>query len=216
MTERIGRMNDPRRAWLIGGILLLLHAVISPLLVASSSLRWLSSLGAISLAAALLVYGWGTPGGSVTARRPLGTGALTGLAVWILLVAVLEPLLIDRSASFDLVRTVSIVDAVVQLVAVLIAVIEIGRRAVVPRPWNWAPAWGLALFLVCAILSQTLGTLLLQNTAVDTAITIGQVFGVLQAAVPAFLGVVSIVLASRWRPSTSITSSRETTTERPR
>lgn len=69
----------------------------------------------------------------ITARRPLGTAALTALAAWVLLGQVLWPIFRAGSADPGLSPVLSYVDSLVQFTLALIAVVQITRAGVVPR-----------------------------------------------------------------------------------
>lgn len=76
-------VSDARRAWFIGGVLLLATVVLGVALQPAVSLIVDGgTIGTTLFSASLLVFAFGIRGsGSVTARRPLGTAALTALAV---------------------------------------------------------------------------------------------------------------------------------------
>src|SRR6187431_314560 len=82
-----------RRAWLVGGVLLIaatvLGLVLSPI-----------GLGIVGD----VVFAFGIRGaGSVTARRPLGTTALTVLAVWAVVGSVLMTVLVAGGFGLQIV-----------------------------------------------------------------------------------------------------------------
>lgn len=143
----------------------------------------------VLLAASLLVFAFGFRGqGSVTALQPLGTAALVVLAAASLL-GDFSTLL--GSASFDLMMAVANLGLLVQVAAAVVAVVQIGRAGVVPRPWNWAPAWCLAVIVVASLLYQV------PAAASDPglALTIGTLEGLARSGSAIFLGVLAIVLS---------------------
>lgn len=178
--------------WLTGGGLLLGSVVVGAA-AGSGFVPWLGMVSSVLFSAALLVFAFGIRGaGSVTARRPLGTVALAGLAVWLLLGAALTDVLASRmadgSASTPL-QVFAYVDAAVQFALAVIVVVQIYRAGVVPAPWNRVPGVCLAAVTLMWLLHQTLGfsrafdpqvvtvVLLVLNTVVRVGSTI--LFGVL-------------------------------------
>ena len=162
-------MRLVRLTWTIGGIGLILSAVIG-------SLRYLRlDIGpalAVSLdvvfAAAVLLFAIGlSKEASVVARRPLGVTALTVLAVWPLALRLVHPLLPDMNSAFDagldayreaetILTLVSLLNFVVMLAAALIGTIQIARARVVPTPWRWAPLWAVIASVAGGVLPQLL------------------------------------------------------------
>ena len=187
-----------RRAWIIGGSLILASVLVGFVLRdAAYLIPGGAYLPNALFSAALLLFAFGIRGaGSVTARRPLGTAALTLLAVWTLGWPLLLNLLLtdEYSPAF---QGVGYVDLVVQLVLAVVAVTQIARAGVVPRPWKWAPAWALAAVVVPQLLEQVL---VIGMTAQDStsAIMLALTFeGLLRTGAMLFLGVLAIVLGNR-------------------
>lgn len=188
---------DARRAWVSGGVLLIAAAlfdlVIGP---AAGLIPGAGLVGVVLFAAALLIFAFGIRGsGSVTARRPLGGAALTVLAGWMLLSAVLSFVAVRTSADPGaLLRPFGYIDPFVRFVVTLIAVIQIARAGVVPRPWNWAPGWALAaataLWIVEALVAVTSA---LDNTIIQTLLV--PLDELVHVGAPLFLGVLAIILA---------------------
>ena len=196
-------LSDARHAWLIGGALLIGSVVVSAPL---SPYFGGGILRAALFAAALVVFAFGIRGsGSVTARRPLGTAALVVLAAWVLLRSVAWGLPWVNAVATDVLTDVSYVDSVVQLAAALVAVVQIGRASVVPRPWKWVPAWALGAVVVPSLL----GLLLLavgalqepqassQSQALTLTMFVSALDGLARTVGPVFLGVLAIVLGDR-------------------
>lgn len=202
--------RDPRRTWFVGGALLLVSAILGPVLrTAGPAGSILFLVPTLVFAAALLVYAWGP--GSVTARRPLGTTALTVLGIWTAATAIFwtalatiaVPLLIAADSSLQLAQGVGILDTVVRLAAAIIAVVQIARAGVVPRPWQRAPLWTLAAVVATQVVTQGIAVLLVADAA-DAAFQIVTLGGIVGVLAPAFLGVLSIVLATRWHPPATV------------
>lgn len=139
--------RDARRAWLVGGCLVLASVAVQ---LASSQTAgtilqpWISWLGALAWAAALTVFAFGIRGsGSVVARRPLGVAGLLVGGFLPLVFPVFWSIgagpVLDAGG-----RTASMVIGYAQLllpaVALLVAVVVIGRAGAVPRGVRWVPA----------------------------------------------------------------------------
>ncbi len=198
-------MQVRRRTWLTGGVLLLTAGflgLVRTQLLPAAALGW---AGTLLAAAALVVFaiGFGAAG-SVTARRPLGTIALLALAAW----EVLSPLLwtvfagILIGASFESLSTLDILTRVLSLIFAMIAVWQIVRVAVIPRPWNWAPLWALAAFVAAQVLPY-----LAEATGIrdqETLVLMHGFAGVVLLAGNLFLGVLAIMLAVRPARSSTV------------
>ena len=191
-----------RRAWLVGGVLLIAATVMGLVL----SPLGLGIVGDVVFATAVLVFAFGIRGaGSVTAQRPLGTAALTVLAVWTVLGSALMTVVVTGGLGFEDVAdsgsptapflVASYLDIGIQFVASLIAVVQIGRAGVVPRPWNWAPAWALAAISIPWIIDRMLWV----SQPVDVgawAYILGSLDGLIRIGAGIFLGTLAIVLAN--------------------
>ncbi|GAA2090709.1 hypothetical protein GCM10009840_32210 [Pseudolysinimonas kribbensis] len=158
------RPDGIRPAWIAGGVLLILSVVVG------YALQWIDplpvgiSLTSIAWAAGLLVLAFGRP--SVTARRPLGTAALAVLAIWSVAAGVVWDLIartIDQSDPGGAGTAFGLVDTLGAFVLAAIAVVQIARIEVVPRPWRWAPAWVLAAVSVVWLINQLAGVTLREN-----------------------------------------------------
>jgi len=200
-VERDDRTADPRRAWLVSGVLLLVGPFLAPILhTMPVPVPWLGFVLAAVYPAALIVYAYGLPGGSVTARRPLGTAALTVLAAWILATSIAWPPILGPDPDEGLIAVFVVVDPVVRVAAALIAVVQIGRARVVPPPWNWAPSWALAAIVVTGVGGQAVAMTSPAN-GLDLTMTLFTVDSLVRAAASVLLGVLSIVLAARRAPA---------------
>lgn len=185
----------PGRAWIVGGALFLGSVVIGlgtqPLvaMIAGGTI-----VATLLFSAALVVFAIGIGGrGSVSARKPLGTIALCVLAVWTPVVAIVQQLLAVSLITSGTLLAYSWVTSLVQFILALIAVVEIGRAGVVPRPWTWVPAAALAVVAVLWLLEQF--PLLQNDLAVGSAFM--TVEGLVRIAAPVLFGVVAIVYANR-------------------
>ncbi|GHD41890.1 hypothetical protein [Mycetocola manganoxydans] len=188
---------DPRRTWFLGGVLLLVSHVVTAGLEPGGFLLGISNtLGTVLFAAALVVFALGfSAAGSVTARRPLGTGALVALAVWSLVDLVLDLAgAIPGDIALDVLVTFGYIDTAVQFALAVVAAVQIARAGVVPKPWNWAPAVVVAALTVSWLLQFILQGVM-QNgepavyllLSIDSVVRIGGTI---------FLGVLAIVLAT--------------------
>lgn len=193
-----------RRTWIVGGSLLVASALIALTLRGLPGVQFAPvSLPDMLFAAGAVIFaiGFGRAG-SVTARRPLGTFALVGLAVWILL----SPLLLrftvpvsaeDISGSFIMFSgMMSITIEAVSLVLAIIAATQIARIRAVPRPWNRAPLWALVAVAVVRLLRSAFlfGAYALGQ---ESLVLLDSLGGLIEAAAVGFLGVVAIVVAVR-------------------
>ncbi|MET0888467.1 MAG: hypothetical protein ABWX92_18680 [Mycetocola sp.] len=204
MTSSQGGAFNVRHTWFVGGSLVLASLVLgwnSPF--PSPLFSVISALGTMLFAAALLVFAFGfRRAESVTARRPLGTAVLTILAVWILLSPLLTDVLLsgpieNEPSSALLVH--SLIDPYLRFALALVAALQVGRTAVVPAPWTWAPAWALAVLTVPWVLGQVV-TAGPSPESDPTLITYLAAFDALARSIcTVVLGVVAILLADRVR-----------------
>lgn len=192
-----------RRTWVTGGALLIAAALLGLGAVSAPGLPFGIAQLLFHAGAVVFAVGLGR-GGSVTARRPLGTAAIIALAAWTLLVTPVAWMLVNEALPFDAadgaymstVRMIGMTDQVVTLVLAIIAVMQIGRIAVVPKPWNWAPLWALGAIVV----AQLMPNLLAAATRIGDQTVLGALFSLIPlvtAAAVAFLGVIAIALAAR-------------------
>ncbi len=196
----------PVRAWIGGGLLLILSVVLQMAQAsawgvggaafdASSVLLWLSRA---ALAASLLVFAFGWKGeGSVIARRPVGVIALVVLAFMPLTDLIWIAIPYEATPS-DILLWLNYTLLAVWLAAAIIAVAAVARAGVIARPWNIAPAIGLAVVAGTGALLQVVGV----STGAD-----GMGFGLLRLLnelvmilVPVLLGVLALVLGLRPAP----------------
>lgn len=198
-------VRRPVVAWVWGGGLLVLVAVLPVLGIPGTALMWLQTL---AFAAAMTIFAFGIRGeGSVVARRRSGVAAL-------LLVAVILPLMdaltgwlfvidpADPSAVPDWIGTAQIVnDAGLALwgAAALVAAAEIARAGVVPHPWRWAPLAALGVLAVVFLATRVIGTTTGGNGDPGAALALVTSWRAVAVLVPLALGVLSLVLGARGR-----------------
>jgi hypothetical protein len=186
--------SSPSRTWVAAGILLIV-ATLLPLVLRTAApmnpIPGADIFDVLLFAVALGLFALGRPG--VTARRPLGTIALLALAVWSVGAMVVWSVAAVPLAQSSGMLT-SIVDDVVRLALAIVAVVEIARAGVVPRPWHRAPLWALVAVAVPQIV--VFGLTVSPNTA-QTGIDLLPVSIATTLIAPVFLGVLAIVLGVR-------------------
>lgn len=208
--------RERRRTWMLGGGLLaasaLLGLALRGLLLPGLPFISLSDV-LFSAGAVIFAIGLGR-GGSVTARRPLGTTALIALAAWLLVALPLQQLLLPMEVSFDdpterggyfqLVNMTGITTEIVSLVLAIIAVVQIGRGVVVPRPWAWAPLWALVVVIIARTVLSGMVPLpgVVENQ--EALVALFGLGGFLVAAAVGFLGVLAMILAVRPEPGSTV------------
>lgn len=208
-----------RRTWMIGGGLLVASALLT-LAMRGYILPMVTfvSVPDVLFAAGAVIFAIGIGrAGSVTARRPLGTAAIAGLAVWLLLSSPLLSLLlpvvqtdVDAAEMAELLwlsSMLSITSEVIALALALIGVMSIGRGGVVPRPWRWAPLWALLAVIVVRVLRS--GFLSGDyGLGQETLVLLDGIGALIEAVAVGLLGVLAMILAARPVPgSTAVYSS---------
>lgn len=200
-------------AWIWGGGLLLASAVL-PLITGSSGFAAAGGLsgavfswiGMLAFAAAMVVFALGLGRrGSVVARRPAGTVALIALAVVTPIIWVLTAVFPYSDADPGAYAVWGYAELAVRFGAALVAVVAVSRARVVPPPWNWAPAWGLAAVVVTGVLAQV-STVALAGRPGDqeALVTVFALSSLVAVVVPSLLGILAIVLGSRAEPRATI------------
>ncbi|MGB3731096.1 hypothetical protein [Microbacterium sp.] len=201
--------RERRRTWMLGGGLLAASALLSLAMRGSFFLPTVPFVSPpdVLFAAGAVVFAVGLGrSGSVTGRRPLGTSAVVGLAVWLLLapplLSVLQPEIsmgadaAERTDLLVLSAMLSITGEVIALALAIVGVMQIGRGGVVPQPWQWAPLW--ALLAVVAVRVLRSGFLFGQQGLGQEALVVLDGTGaLLEAVAVGFLGVLAMVLAAR-------------------
>ncbi|MFT4210629.1 MAG: hypothetical protein QM626_02050 [Microbacterium sp.] len=142
-----------QRSWVVGGVLLLAAVLLAYTTESFQPVAaWVGLLSPLAFGAACIVFAWGfSDTESITARRPVGTGALILLGVWTPVAAVV---MIVLGGSLEALQAFSITDGVVSFALALVAVVMIGRARIVPRPWNWTPAWCLAAITTVRVIDS--------------------------------------------------------------
>lgn len=194
-----------RRTWVLGGALLVASALVQ--LAAQGSLAPLYRAVDVLFAAGVLVLVIGIGrAGSVTARRPLGTGAVVALVVVLLVAPYLSSTLLTGIAPAP--GTISgyqiffWIQLAVSLMLAILAATQIGRAGVVPQPWNWAPLWALGAVTLAQLIPMAPFWAPLLGSGQDPSALLGlfSVFGLVRPLAIAFLGIVAIVLGTRSAP----------------
>lgn len=196
-----------RRTWMTGGALFLVSALLGLGMVTVPGLPFSVSQMLFHAGAVVFAIGLGRAG-SVTGRRPLGTGAIIALAVWSLIASPLAWMLVNAGPPTDAgylstATMMGTADQVVGLVLAIIAAVRIGRTAIVPRPWSWAPLWALSAIVI----AQLIPNLIAAAGSISDQTLLGALFaviGLISASAVAFLGVVALVLALRPAPGETV------------
>src|SRR5690606_3646194 len=100
VTAAADTTRSRRRTWMTGGALFVASALLGLGMVTVSGLPFSISQLLFHAGAVVFAIGLGR-GGSVTGRRPLGTGAIIALAVWSLVVAPVAWMLVNSAAPTD-------------------------------------------------------------------------------------------------------------------
>jgi len=196
MSEtRVEADTAKARVWIVGGSLLLAAVVIG----AGVATVWTDAgvVRELLVAAALLLFAFGFRGaGSITACRPVPTIALTVLAISLLVSPLLNAILFSLGAALDVIAAATQITLVVQFACALIAVMAIGRLAVVPSPFNWAPALALAGITLSGVAQAVAAIAITQNAQEVFVVLIG-VDVIIRVGTLVALGVIAIVLGDR-------------------
>lgn len=195
-------LTDARRAWMTGGTLLILSSVLAltGALPFGFPIVGADVVGSACYAAALVIFAFGFRGsGSVTNRRPLGTVALVILAAWTVLWASLHGVIGSLAASdagMNVTLSLGYANSLITVITALVAAVQIARASVVRRPWNWAPTWAVAATAIPFIVSQMLLAGQPDGGALNFAIALTTVSGLINIVGCAFLGVLAFVLSN--------------------
>ncbi|OAN27232.1 hypothetical protein A4X17_08160 [Plantibacter sp. H53] len=197
MGETNAVTSGSKQVWIVAGALMIGSVLLGPVLQVGSYLGPTGSLlSTLLMVVSMIMFAIGADRStSVTARRPFGTAALIGLAVW---TAVGTPALgaLDTMPGRGAMIGVGYVDLIVTFVLAAIATTQIARAGIVPRPWNLAPLW----VLVAAASVRVVQLVVVVAAGPDASrfapflSTLDRLGG---AVAPVFLGIVAIVLASR-------------------
>jgi len=196
-------VRDARLTWLIGGSLLIAHAV---LILAANGYPMFAFPGASLIldatwAVGLLVFAFGVRGrGSVVARRPLGVVALAVAAAAPLLSDLLwwlVPIEVWDASSAVMAGTGT---TALSLGALIVATVVIGRAGAVPQRVRWLPLIVLAVTAGAQLLLSIAGVALANTRAVPDltgAYFFASMLGTLGVLL---LGILAIVFAPREAP----------------
>ncbi|MET3511507.1 hypothetical protein [Plantibacter flavus] len=197
MGETNAVTSGSKQVWIVAGALMIGSVLLGPVLQVGSYLGPTGSLlSTLLMVVSTIMFAIGADRStSVTARRPFGTAALIGLAVW---TAVGTPVLgaLDTMPGRGSMIGFGYVDLIVTFVLAAIATTQIARAGIVPRPWNLAPLW----VLVTAASVRVVQLVVIVAAGPDASrfapflSTLDRLGGVVA---PVFLGIVAIVLASR-------------------
>jgi len=192
---QVGADTTSARVWIVGGSLMLAAVVIG----AGVATVWTGAgvVRDVLIAAALLLFAFGFRGaGSITARRPVPTIALTVLAISLPVSLLLNAILFPSGAALDVIAAATQITLVVQFACALIASIAIGRLAVVPSPFNWAPALALAAVTLSGVVQAVAAIAITQNVQEVLVVLVG-VDVIFRISTLVALGVIAIVLGDR-------------------
>ncbi|MGU3644171.1 hypothetical protein ACLBXX_04335 [Microbacterium sp. C23T] len=196
-------VRDARRAWILGGSLLIASATLG--LIAQGS--WTFAFPAVGVAidlvwsAALLVFALGIRGsGSVVGRQSLGIAALVVAAAAPLASRLVWWMLPLQTWDATTATSVGTLVMVLSPVALIVATVVIGRAGAVPDRLRWVPLIVVAVAVGAQVLAQVFvvaaGGSLVQPDLV--AVVFGSAaigtLGVL------LLGILAIVFAPRESP----------------
>ena len=205
----------PGYAWYVGGLLLLAPVILGygQALLALSGIFG-SVVGTALTSAAFLAFAFGLRGwGSVTGRRQLGTTALTALATWLLVAALVHKSVVWSNYDGDSLLAFSLIAKFVEFALALIVVTQIARIGIVPRPWNWAPAWAMGAVTLSWLVQEAAARVFQDGSYIPSIV--GSLDGLVRVSATVFLGVLAIVLADRARRNDSVPAPAAlTTTER--
>ncbi|MGV8880843.1 MAG: hypothetical protein ACOH19_01705 [Rhodoglobus sp.] len=144
--------------------------------------------------------------GSVTQGQPLGTVALVGLAVWLLVGSIISVLTsgpdqnLTESFGTETV-TFGTIDALIRFILALAASVGVLRSKAIPAPWNRVPLWCLAAVTLIWVALAVYGV-----TAPANNMPMGLVLSALAGATTSIgsvlLGGIAVTLADRVARST--------------
>ena len=196
-------VRDARRAWLLGGSLLVAHAVLvlidgrSPILAFPYAGFILDAVWA----AALVVFAFGIRGaGSVVARRPLGVVSLLVAAAAPAASALLWWSIPFSAWDASAATIVATGVTVLSLASLIIATVVIGRAGAVPHRVRWVPLIVLAVAAGAQVLAQVV--VVASSGSLVQPDLVALVFGTAAVGTLAvlLLGILAIVFAPRESP----------------
>ena len=193
MTDE--RRRQRRRTWVVGGILLVLSAVVG--FVARFELSSFSGAREVlwALGVLILVIGLGRAG-SITGRRPIATTvvllqlALASTPMLNLLSSLTPEIPGNPNAEEDAWGALMLPYYAVLFLITVAAVLLIGFVDALPRPWSWAPAWVL-------VGSGIAMAALIMVTFADAAAVPRRILFEVPGTGVMLLGILAVVLAIR-------------------
>lgn len=201
MTDAEVRRTEP--SWIWGGGLLAASAVVPWALGPGGAGTLTRTLAGLLFLAAMAVFAFGLRGaGSVVARRGAGMVALLVLGITPLLFSLVAPTQVDLS-DMALLQTLGYVELAVTAAAALVAVVEIARARVVPGPWRWAPAIGLAVVVGVQVIGQIVGVAVGPQGLEHWGVALALGGFVSAVVVPLVLGGAAMALGGRGLPAAS-------------
>lgn len=197
MTD--AEVRTPVPAWIWGGALLAASAVapLAARAVAPGGFgAGVAVVTALLFAASLVVFAFGLRGkGSIVAGRAPGIAALLVLAIVPPIIEVAIPVATTEQ-DIPRLQIFSVAQLAVTAAAALAAVVAIGRAGAVPRPWRWAPAWGLAVIVVASALPQIVAVSA-SGQGLDDLMGLFALGSLVIVVVPLALGILAMVLGAR-------------------
>ena len=183
------------RTWVAGGVFLLLAggARAVEMLVPQAPQWPIVSAALMAIGVWIFAIGFRARE-SVVRRRPIGMIALIVYGLWPLLYAAVVQHFVsgglESLPEIALYMSVGALAAVVGVIAIVVA-------DVVPRPWRWAPLWGLVAVTVPI---WSVGALFTYWIGFDGYEWVFVAFHALDALVPAALGILAIALGMNPAP----------------
>jgi len=197
MGETNAVTSGSKQVWIVAGALLVGSVLLGPLVQIGSFLGPTGGILATFLSVfSIALFAIGSDrSSSVTARRPLGTGALIALGIWMTISSFVRGLA-TIPAAIETFLSFGYIDLLVQFVLAAIATTQIARAGTVPRPWNLAPLWVVAVTAASWVVQQIIVVAAGSNVSLFVPIIV-ILDGWVRVVGPVFLGSVAIALASR-------------------
>lgn len=200
-------MRTRAATWRTGGTLLAVSGLLG---LGGQSLLGLTPVTGVVVDAfwfaGVVVFAIGlSRGGSVVARRPLGTAAMLVLAA-APLSRTLFSLAVGTQMDPDapILRVLSVVLSATSILAIaagLIAAVQIARLDAVPRRWRWAPMWAWGISVGLAVVQALVFTAVsLGDGSPELAASWSGIALVGFLAATLGLGVVALIAAAAERP----------------
>lgn len=194
-------MRSRRTTWVAGGIGLIACGVAGLLERTSfgpAAQAVLSGTGAALFAFSVSLFALGlSRDASVVRRRPIGVISLMGLSAWTVAAFVWDHTPSAPPLPDPLQATSTYGLLLAPVILTVVGVWEIGRAAVVPPPWCWAPAWAFVMSATTWIISQVAFA---KAPGSQIAADITSLFGMLAFLASTLgLGILAVAVAARRR-----------------